>query len=44
VRELRGHFKWLEGTLGIPGKGPRLGDDGVVEFEAVGGKKHRLTF
>ncbi len=44
VRQLKHHFKWLEGTLGIPGKGPRLGDDGVVEFEAVGGKKHRLTF
>jgi hypothetical protein len=44
VRELKGHFKWLEGTLGIPGKGPRLTDDGHVEFESVGGKHHRLTF
>jgi hypothetical protein len=44
LRELSGHFKWLEGTLGIPGKGPRLMDDGHVEFEAVGGKHHRLTF
>ena len=44
LRELTGHFKWLEGTLGIPGKGPRLTDDGHVEFEAVGGKHHRLTF
>ena len=44
LRELSGHFKWLEGTLGIPGKGPRLTDDGHVEFEAVGGKHHRLTF
>jgi hypothetical protein len=44
VRELRGHFKWLEGTLGIPGKGPRLTDDGHVEFEVVGGKHHRLSF
>lgn len=44
VRELKGHFKWLEGTLGIPGKGPRLTDDGHVEFEVVGGKHHRLSF
>jgi hypothetical protein len=44
VRQLKGHFKWLEGTLGIPGKGPRLTDDEKVEFEAVGGKKHQLGF
>ncbi|XXF77632.1 hypothetical protein P2318_31950 [Myxococcaceae bacterium GXIMD 01537] len=44
VRELSGHFKWLEGTLGIPGKGPRLMDAGHIEFESVGGKHHRLTF
>jgi hypothetical protein len=44
VRELKGHFKWLEGTLGIPGQGPRLTDDGHVEFEPVGGKTHRLSF
>lgn len=44
VRELGKHFKWLEGTLGIPGKGPRLTDDGHVEFEPVGGKTHRLSF
>lgn len=44
LRELKGHFKWLEGTLGIPGKGPRLTDAGHVEFETVGGKHHRLTF
>lgn len=44
VRQLKGHFKWLEGTLGIPGKGPRITDDEKVEFEAVGGKTYRLTF
>jgi hypothetical protein len=44
VRQLKGHFKWLEGTLGIPGKGPRLTDEEKVEFEVVGGKKHQLTF
>lgn len=44
VRQLKGHFKWLEGTLGIPGKGPRLTDAEKVEFEAVGGKKHQLSF
>jgi hypothetical protein len=44
VRQMKGHFKWLEGTLGIPGKGPRLTDDEKVEFEAVGAKTYRLTF
>jgi hypothetical protein len=44
VRQMKGHFKWLEGTLGIPGKGPRLTDDDKVEFEAVGAKTHRLPF
>ncbi len=44
VRQMKGHFKWLEGTLGIPGKGPRLTDDAKVEFEAVGRKTYRLTF
>jgi hypothetical protein len=44
VRQLTHHFKWLEGTLGIPGKGPRLTDAGVVEFEPVGGSTHQLTF
>ncbi|MBJ6763646.1 hypothetical protein JGU66_22990 [Myxococcaceae bacterium JPH2] len=44
VRQMEHHFKWLEGTLGIPGKGPRLTDAGVVEFEPVGVKTHALTF
>jgi hypothetical protein len=44
VRQLTHHFKWLEGTLSIPGKGPRLTDAGVVEFEPVGGSTHQLTF
>ena len=44
VRQMKGHFKWLEGTLGIPGKGPRLTDDAKVEFEAVGRKTYRLSF
>jgi hypothetical protein len=44
VRQLTHHFKWLEGTLGIPGKGPRLTDSEKVEFEVVGGKKHQLSF
>jgi len=44
VRQLTHHFKWLEGTLGIPGKGPRLTDAGVVEFEPVGGTTQQLTF
>jgi hypothetical protein len=44
VRQMSAHFKWLEGTLGIPGKGPRLTDDEKVEFEAVGAKTYRLSF
>lgn len=44
VRQMAAHFKWLEGTLGIPGKGPRLTDDEKVEFEAVGAKTYRLSF
>jgi hypothetical protein len=38
------HLKWLEGLLGVPGKGPRLTDAGRIEFETVGGKTHKLTF
>ncbi len=44
VRELGQHLKWLEGVLGVPGKGPRLTDAGRIEFETVGGKTHQLTF
>lgn len=44
VRQMKGHFKWLEGTLGIPGKGPRLTDQEKVEFESVGAKTHSLSF
>lgn len=44
VRQMLGHFKWLEGTLGIPGKGPRLTDAAKVEFEAVGRKTYSLSF
>ncbi|HET9451850.1 MAG TPA: hypothetical protein VFO83_13240, partial [Aggregicoccus sp.] len=44
VRQFRAHFAWLEGTLGIPGTGPRLTDAGVVEFETVEGRTHRLRF
>jgi hypothetical protein len=44
VRELGKHLKWLEGVVGVPGKGPRLTDAGRIEFETVGGKSHQLTF
>lgn len=45
VRQLAQHLKWLEGQLGVPGKGPRLTDDGRIEFETVGGSKtHQLKF
>jgi hypothetical protein len=44
VRQMAQHLKWLEGVLGVPGKGPRLTDEGRIEFETVGGKSHQLTF
>jgi hypothetical protein len=46
VRQLGEHLKWLEGQLGVPGKGPRLTDDGRIEFETLGGgsKTHQLKF
>ncbi len=44
VRQLHKHLKWLEGLLGVPGKGPRLSDTGRIEFEVVGGTSHQLTF
>ncbi len=44
VRQMAQHLKWLEGTLGVPGKGPRLTDAGRIEFETVGGKSHKLNF
>ncbi|WNG40790.1 hypothetical protein F0U61_49180 [Archangium violaceum] len=44
VRQLGQHLKWLEGLLGVPGKGPRLTDAGHIEFETVGSKSHKLTF
>jgi hypothetical protein len=44
VRQMAQYLKWLEGLLGVPGKGPRLTDAGRIEFETVGGKSHQLTF
>lgn len=44
VRQLDRHFKWLEGVMGVPGKGPRITDDNQVEFETVAQKSHRLKF
>jgi hypothetical protein len=44
VRQMSQHLKWLEGLLGVPGKGPRLTDAGRIEFETVGGKTHVLQF
>jgi hypothetical protein len=44
VRQMSQHLKWLEGLLGVPGKGPRLTDAGRIEFETVGGKSHQLLF
>ncbi|MBM7113064.1 hypothetical protein [Archangium primigenium] len=45
VRQMTQHLKWLEGMLGVPGKGPRLTDAGRIDFETVGGgKTHQLTF
>ena len=44
VRQMAQHLKWLEGVLGVPGKGPRLTDAGRIDFETVDGKSHQLSF
>lgn len=44
VRQLRKHFKWLEGVAGVPGNPPRLNAAGQVEFETVEPKTYRLDF
>jgi hypothetical protein len=44
VRELKRHFKWLEGVAGVPGKGPRLNEAGAVEFETIERKTFKLEF
>jgi hypothetical protein len=44
VRKLERHFKWLEGAVGVPGKGPRLTEAGTVELETVERKTIKLEF
>lgn len=44
VRQLEHHFKWLEGTFDIPGKGPRVTDKDEVELDTVAQKTHTLKF
>jgi hypothetical protein len=44
VEQLEKHFKWLEGVLGMPGKGPRINDKDQVEFEVAGTRNHKLGF
>lgn len=44
LRQLGRHFQWVEGVGGVPGKGPRLNDAGLVELEPVGQKTQRLKF
>lgn len=44
VRHLARHFKWLEGVVGVPGKGPRLNDKNQVELETVGSRTVKLAF
>lgn len=44
VRQLGKHFKWLEGVLDVPGKRPRVNDQGQVELETVGAKTVKLNF
>ncbi len=44
VRHLAKHFKWLEGVVGVPGKGPRLNDKNQVELETVGSRTVKLAF
>ena len=44
VRQLGHHFKWLEGTFDVPGKGPRVTDKDEVELDTVAQKTHTLKF
>lgn len=44
VRQMKDHFKWLAGLLGVPGTAPATSDAGHVELETVDGARHRLTF
>lgn len=43
VRSLAQRFTWLEGVNGVPGKGPRYGADGQVQFETVEGRTQELS-
>ncbi|MFZ5468912.1 MAG: hypothetical protein ACOZIN_05680 [Myxococcota bacterium] len=44
VRQLKKHFKWLEGVVDVPGKGPRVAEGDQVEFETVDRRTVRLRF
>jgi hypothetical protein len=44
VRQLERHFQWLQGTGQLPGRGPRILPEGVVELDTVEPKTLRLTF
>lgn len=44
VRELARYFKWAEGTVGVPGKPPRLTTTNRVELETLEPKTVSLKF
>lgn len=43
VKQLKLHFKWLEGVAGERGVAPRLNAQGQIEFETLAGKTHRIA-
>lgn len=44
VQPLGRHFKWLEGVLNAPGRGPRVTDANIVELETLARETMRLPF
>jgi hypothetical protein len=44
VEQMEKYFKWLEGAMGVKGKGPRINDKDQVEFEVAGPKTQKLGF
>jgi hypothetical protein len=44
VRQLERTFKWLEGAVGVRGKGPRVNEDNRVELDTVERRDVVLSF
>jgi hypothetical protein len=44
LRDMGHRFVWLSGVGGLPGKGPRVTDAGLVELDTASDKTFRLKF